>query len=106
MVDNIKILKRNILTTRDNLNILINSDLLNKIDKLSTLIHTSLRIRKSTYFVEMVDQQAKLHTLQLSLLAGTLKKEESNLLSLLQLIPQLLLQLVMIIVLKKFFLSK
>lgn len=50
MVDNIKILKRNILTTRDNLNILINSDLLNKIDKLSRLIHTSLKNNKKLLF--------------------------------------------------------
>ena len=50
MVDNIKILKRNILITRDNLNILINSDLLNKIDKLSTLIHTSLKNKKKLLF--------------------------------------------------------
>ena len=50
MVDNIKILKKNILTTRDNLNILINSDLLNKIDKLSILIHSSLKNKKKILF--------------------------------------------------------
>ena len=50
MVDNIKILKKNILNTRDNLNILINSDLLDKIDKLSRLIYSSLKNKKKLLF--------------------------------------------------------
>ena len=50
MVDNIEILKKNISTTKDNLDILINSDLLNKIDKLSRLIHISLKNKKKILF--------------------------------------------------------
>ena len=50
MVDNIEILKKNILITKNNLDILINSNLLNKIDKLSELIHASLKNKKKILF--------------------------------------------------------
>ena len=50
MVDNIKILKKNILVTKNNLDTLINSDLLDVIDKLSKLIINSLRKRKKILF--------------------------------------------------------
>ncbi len=50
MVDNIKILKKNILVTKNNLEILIRSDLLDQIDKLSKLICNSLKKKNKILF--------------------------------------------------------
>ena len=50
MVKNIDILKKNILITKDNLDVLVKSNLLNKIDKLSKIINNSLKRKKKILF--------------------------------------------------------
>ena len=50
MVKNIDILKKNILITKDNLDVLVKSNLLNKIDKLSKIINNSLKKGKKILF--------------------------------------------------------
>ena len=50
MVKNIDILKKNISITKDNLDVLVKSNLLNKIDKLSKIINNSLKRKKKILF--------------------------------------------------------
>lgn len=50
MVNNIDILKKNILITKNSLDVLFKSNLLDKIDKLSETINNSLKLKKKILF--------------------------------------------------------